>query len=235
MVVEFTNDLIQIFILNLSIGPPYYKGGCCRLIQVVKVLQFEMEYFLWDNLPPKLIWVGWSGPRPDDPACQPKLSASGRMIRPGWLFLFALGRMIRPIRLKSSVACRMIRPWEFWRPFRAQSVCWVGWSGHRPDDPVPLSLHITVTWGGWGIYTLSPPSFMAALSQRPNTPAQHWFSLSPPSKSLILARIHLGIERKWDLGCGKRALRDLSLVHLKKHLKHPRFVNLRLLLLEHCS
>jgi hypothetical protein len=33
MVVEFTGDLLQnIFILNLSIGPPYYKGGCCRLI-----------------------------------------------------------------------------------------------------------------------------------------------------------------------------------------------------------
>jgi hypothetical protein len=26
MVVEFTDDLIQIFILNLSIGRPYYKG-----------------------------------------------------------------------------------------------------------------------------------------------------------------------------------------------------------------
>jgi hypothetical protein len=38
MVVEFTGDLIQIFVLNLSIGPLYYKGGCCRLIQVVKVL-----------------------------------------------------------------------------------------------------------------------------------------------------------------------------------------------------
>jgi hypothetical protein len=27
IVVEFTGDLIQIFILNLSIGPPYYKRG----------------------------------------------------------------------------------------------------------------------------------------------------------------------------------------------------------------
>jgi hypothetical protein len=92
MVVEFTGDLIQIFILNLSIGPPYYEGGCCRLIQVVKVLQFEMKFFL-----EKIYLLNSSGS--DDPA---------------------LGRMIRPLSLKPSIAYRMIRPhgrmirpWEF--------------------------------------------------------------------------------------------------------------------------
>jgi hypothetical protein len=63
MVVEFTSDLIQIFILNLSIGPPYYKGGCCQLIQVLKVLQFEMKFFL-----EKIYLLNSSGT--DDPACQ---------------------------------------------------------------------------------------------------------------------------------------------------------------------
>jgi hypothetical protein len=65
MVVEFTGDLIQIFILNLSIGPSYYKGGCCRLIQVVKVLQFEMKFFL-----EKINLLNSSGS--DDPASKPE-------------------------------------------------------------------------------------------------------------------------------------------------------------------
>jgi hypothetical protein len=68
MVVEFIGDLIQIFILNLSIGPPYYKGGCCRLIQVVKVLQFEIKFFVEKTFLPNS-----SGS--DD-------LALGRMIRP---------------------------------------------------------------------------------------------------------------------------------------------------------
>jgi hypothetical protein len=82
MVVKFTGDLIQIFILNLSIGPSYYKGGCCRLIQIVKVLQFEMKLFL------EKIYL---------------LNSSG-------LFDPALGWMIRPLSLKPSVACWMIQP-----------------------------------------------------------------------------------------------------------------------------
>jgi hypothetical protein len=91
MMVEFTGDLIQIFVLNLSIGPPYYKGGCCRLIQVVKVLQFEMKFFL------EKIYL---------------LNSLGRMIRPLSLKPSVTCRMIRPHG-------RMIRPWEFWRAFRA--------------------------------------------------------------------------------------------------------------------
>jgi hypothetical protein len=68
MVVEFTGDLIQIFILNLSIRPPYYKGGRCRLIQVVKVLQFEMKFFIEKTFLPNSFGS-------DDPAL-------GRMVRP---------------------------------------------------------------------------------------------------------------------------------------------------------
>jgi hypothetical protein len=89
MVVEFIGDLIQIFILNLSIRPPYYKGGCCRLIQVVKALQFEMKFFVEKTFLPNS-----SGS--DDSACQQMSSAPGRMIRSAWLFRSALGRMIRP-------------------------------------------------------------------------------------------------------------------------------------------
>jgi hypothetical protein len=96
MVVEFTGDLIQIFVLNLSIGPPYYKGGCCRLIQVVKVLQFEMKFFL-----EKIYLLNSSGS--DDPTLDRMIrpaskffSAPGRMIRSTWLFPSVLGRMIRP-------------------------------------------------------------------------------------------------------------------------------------------
>jgi hypothetical protein len=81
MVVEFTGDLIQIFVLNLSIGPPYYKGGCCQLIQVVKVLPFEMKFFL-----EKIYLLNSS--RSDD-------LALGRMIRPANKFSCAPGRMIR--------------------------------------------------------------------------------------------------------------------------------------------
>jgi hypothetical protein len=96
MVMEITGDLIQIFILNLSIGPPYYKGGCCRLIQVVKVLQFEMKFFL-----EKIYLLNSSGS--DDPALGLMIwpaskfsSAPGRMIRSAWLFPSVLGRLIRP-------------------------------------------------------------------------------------------------------------------------------------------
>jgi hypothetical protein len=81
MVVEFTCDLIQIFILNLSIGPPYYKGGCCRLIKVVKVLRVEMKLVL-----EKIYLPNSSGM--DDPAL-------GRMIWPASKFSSVLGRMIR--------------------------------------------------------------------------------------------------------------------------------------------
>jgi hypothetical protein len=132
MVVEFTSDLIQIFILNLSIGPPYYKGGCCRLMQVVKVLQFEMKYFIEKTFLPnssgsddpdlgRMIRPASQCPlpRPDDPVCLAVPLCPG-------LDDPALGRMIRPICLKPYVACRMIRPpgrmirpWEFWRAFRA--------------------------------------------------------------------------------------------------------------------
>jgi hypothetical protein len=96
MVVEFTGDLIQIFVLNLSIAPPYCKGGCCRLIQVVKVLQFEMKFFL-----EKIYLLNSSGS--DDPVLC-------RMIRPASKFSSALGRMIRSAWLFPSVLDRIIQP-----------------------------------------------------------------------------------------------------------------------------
>jgi hypothetical protein len=100
MVVEFTGDLVQILILNLSIGPPYYKGGCCRLIQVVKVLPFEMKFFLEiyllnssesDDPACQQIFLC---PRPDDPVCLavPLCAGSDDL---------TLGRMIRPWELRS--------------------------------------------------------------------------------------------------------------------------------------
>jgi hypothetical protein len=108
MMVEFTGDLIHIFILNLSIGPPYYKERCCRLIQVVKVLQFEMKFFL-----EKIYLLNSSGT--DD-------LALGRMIRPASTFSSAPGRMIRSLSLKPSVAPAL----GILESFSCLNECWVG-------------------------------------------------------------------------------------------------------------
>jgi len=166
--VDSIGDLILIFGLNLSIGSPYYQGGRSRM-------NFRLlKYFIWDDILER---------KHSQNISLHKGSAQGRMIRPHSKIQYctspddpALVRMIRTWWLVSvwkkarpddSVLHRMIRTWEIW-------VCFClfchkpGWSEVTPDDPGTTRKHTTVTFGGWSIYTPSPPLF-TSLSL-PNQP-----------------------------------------------------------------
>ena len=163
-----------------------------------------------------LRWVGWSGPTGPD---HPDLVFCEHPEQP---------------RSDDPALYQMIRTWEFQCVF--SSFCsHLGWFEGTPDDPDTTRKHTTVTFGGGSIYTPSPSSFISLSLFPTNLDSR---TLNPPLVSIQefdSSKETLGIERKWDSRCDSRALRELALVHLKKHLKQPRFVDSRLLLLELCS
>ena len=107
--------------------------------------------------------------RPDDPTL-------GRMIRPHSEFQYCTSpddldlvtweRLVEA-RPDDPVLHRIIRIWEVQCVFIL--FCQhLGWSGVTPDDPGTTRKHTTVTFGGWGIYTPSPPSFVSlSLPEQP--------------------------------------------------------------------
>ena len=109
-----------------------------------------------------LHWVGWSGPRPDDPAAQclnfrSKSGWSGP--RPDDLDLVTCERPEQP-RSDDPALYRMIRTWEFQCVF-CLFCCYPRWSEVIPDDLGTNRKHTMVTFGSGTIYTPSPPSFIS--------------------------------------------------------------------------
>ena len=130
--------------------------------------------------------VGWSGLGSDDPAKQ-WMSA---LCKSGWSGLspddsdLVICELLVEARPDDLALHRMIRTWEIQCVFSL--FCQhPGWSEVTPDDPGTTRKHTIVTFGGWSIYTPSPPSFTSlSLSDQPrlqniksstSLPLRAWF------------------------------------------------------------